>query len=112
MKCDDPLKTFGSQDLGRAMHDFIAELYPICRSITGEGVRETLRTIQKRIPMEMHEVPSGTKVFDWSVPMEWNVTDAYIKNKAGARVVDFRANNLHLMSYSTPLQKKMALEEL
>jgi len=112
MKSNDPLKTFGSQDLGKAMHDFIAELYPICRSITGKGVRETLRTIQKRIPMEMHEVPSGTKVFDWSVPMEWNVTDAYIRNKAGARVVDFKASNLHLMSYSTPLQKKMALEEL
>ncbi len=58
--------------LGKRMHDFIAELYPICRSITGEGVRETLRMIQKRIPLEIHEVPSGTKVFDWTVPLEWN----------------------------------------
>ena len=82
------------------MLDFIAELYPICRSITGEGVRETLRMIQKRIPVEVAEVPSGTKVFDWTVPLEWNVSDAYIKNQAGARVVDFKVNNLHVMSYS------------
>ena len=94
------------------MLDFIAELYPICRSITGEGVRETLRMIQKRIPLEMHEVPSGTKVFDWTVPLEWNVSDAYIKNEAGVRVVDFKANNLHVMSYSSPLKKRMTLEEL
>jgi len=94
------------------MLDFIAELYPICRSITGEGVRETLRMIQKRIPLEMHEVPSGTNVFDWTVPLEWNVSDAYIKNEAGVRVVDFNANNLHLMSYSSPVKKRMTLEEL
>lgn len=112
MHNDGSLKTLGSQDPGRAMLDFIAELYPICRSITGEGVRETLRMIQKRIPLEMHEVPSGTKVFDWTVPLEWNVSDAYIKNEAGVRVVDFKANNLHVMSYSSPLKKRMTLEEL
>jgi len=112
MHTDDSLKTLGSQEPGRAMLDFIAELYPICRSITGEGVRETLRMIQKRIPLEMHEVPSGTKVFDWTVPLEWNVSDAYIKNEAGVRVVDFKANNLHVMSYSSPLKKRMTLEEL
>lgn len=112
MHTDGSLKTLGSQDPGRAMLSFIAELYPICRSITGEGVRETLRMIQKRIPLEMHEVPSGTKVFDWTVPIEWNVSDAYIKNEAGVRVVDFKANNLHVMSYSSPLKKRMTLEEL
>lgn len=112
MHTDDSLKTLGSQDPGRGMLDFIAELYPICRSITGEGVRETLRMIQKRIPLEMHEVPSGTNVFDWTVPLEWNVSDAYIKNEAGVRVVDFNANNLHLMSYSSPVKKRMTLEEL
>ena len=112
MHTDGPLKTQGSKDPGRAMLDFIAELYPICRSITGEGVRETLRMIRKRIPLEMHEVPSGTNVFDWTVPLEWNVSDAYIKNEAGVRMVDFKANNLHVVSYSSPLKKRMTLEEL
>jgi aminopeptidase-like protein len=112
MSTDDLIKTLGSQDSGKALHDFVAELYPLCRSITGEGVRDTLRLIQKRIPLEMCEVPSGTQVFDWTIPLEWNVTDAYIKNTAGARVVDFKFNNLHLMSYSTPVRKRMRLEEL
>ncbi len=94
------------------MHNFMGELYPICRSITGEGVRETLRAIQKRIPLEIHEVPSGTKVFDWTVPLEWNVSDAYIVNREGKRVVDFKAHNLHLMSYSVPVRKQMRLEAL
>ena len=101
-----------TENVGSAMHNFIADLYPICRSITGEGVRDTLRRIQKRIPLDIHEVPSGTKVFDWTVPSEWNVSDAYIKNKAGVRVVDFRASNLHLMSYSSPVHKKMQLADL
>ena len=91
---------------------FMAELYPICRSITGEGVRETLRMIQKRIPLEIHEVPSGTQVFDWTVPMEWSIADAYVKNLTGERVVDFKASNLHVMSYSTPVRKRMKLDEL
>jgi aminopeptidase-like protein len=112
MTVGDPLKTFEREGDGRAMHDLVAELYPICRSITGEGVRETLRRIQKRIPLEMHEVPSGTQVFDWTVPLEWNVSDAYILNRKGTRVVDFKAHNLHLMSYSVPVRKKMRLEEL
>lgn len=99
-------------EAGKEMHGFIAELYPICRSITGEGVRETLRAIRKRIPLEMHEVPSGTKVFDWTVPEEWNVSDAYIMNREGKRVVDFKAHNLHLMSYSVPIRKKMTLADL
>ena len=92
--------------------NLIKELYPICRSITGDGVRETLRIIKKRIPLEMQEVPSGTKVFDWTVPLEWNVSDAYVMNRAGRRVIDFQSHNLHLMSYSVPVRKKMSLEEL
>ena len=92
--------------------NLIKELYPICRSITGEGVRETLRIIQKRVPLEIQEVPSGTKVFDWTVPLEWNVADAYVMNRAGKRVIDFQSHNLHLMSYSVPVRKKMGLEEL
>jgi len=105
-------ESLNAEDVGTAMHNFIADLYPICRSITGEGVRETLRRIQKRIPLEIHEVASGTKVFDWTVPLEWNVSDAFVKNEAGERVIDFKANNLHLMSYSTPLQKKMRFADL
>jgi aminopeptidase-like protein len=92
--------------------NLIKELYPICRSITGEGVRETLRIIQKRVPLEIQEVPSGTKVFDWTVPLEWNVIDAYVMNREGKRVIDFQSHNLHLMSYSVPVRKKMSLEEL
>lgn len=92
--------------------NLIKELYPICRSITGEGVRETLRIIQKRVPLQIQEVPSGTKVFDWTVPLEWNVADAYVMNRAGKRVIDFQSHNLHLMSYSVPVRKKMSLEEL
>jgi len=112
MNVDDSLKRLGCQDIGKAMHEFMAELYPICRSITGEGVRETLRMIQKRIPLEIHEVPSGIQVFDWTVPMEWSIVDAYIKNQVGERVVDFKASNLHVMSYSTPVRKRMMLDEL
>ncbi len=97
---------------GAEIHDFIAELYPFCRSITGEGVRETLRRIQKQIPLVMHEVPSGTKVFDWTVPLEWTIRDAYIKNLRGERVVDFRRSNLHVVSYSQPVTRRFTLAEL
>lgn len=100
------------EESGKEMHNFVAELYPICRSITGEGVRETLRAIRKRLPLEIHEVPSGTKVFDWTVPLEWNVSDAYIMNREGKRIVDFKAHNLHLMSYSLPVRAKMLLADL
>ena len=98
--------------LGTEMHRFIADLYPICRSITGDGVRETLHFIGKHIPVEIHEVPSGTKVFDWIVPKEWNIQDAYIKNARGERVVDFQKSNLHVVSYSQPVHATMTLEEL
>jgi len=99
-------------ELGRAMHDFIARLFPICRSITGNGVRETLAHVGKEIPLDIHEVPSGTQVFDWSVPLEWNITDAFIKDCRGERLVDFRQCNLHVVSYSPPVHKKMTLAEL
>jgi aminopeptidase-like protein len=106
IQAGDPAK------VGQALHDLIAELYPLCRSITGEGVRETLRLLQKRVPLEIFEVPSGTPVFDWTVPLEWNISDAYIKNKEGVRIVDFKSSNLHLMSYSTPLQERIRLKDL
>jgi aminopeptidase-like protein len=99
-------------DVGHRMHDFIAELYPLCRSITGEGLRSTLRCIQKRIPLKMHEIPSGTSVFDWTIPKEWNIRDAYIKDAEGKRVIDFQRSNLHIVSYSASVNRKMPLEEL
>ena len=78
---------------GEAMHRFIAELFPLCRSITGSGVRATLQAIAQRIPLILHEVPSGTPVLDWTVPQEWNIRDAFIKNARGERLVDFRQSN-------------------
>ncbi len=112
MSSDDSVKTPASQDSGKALHDFVSELYPLCRSITGEGVRETLRLVQKRIPLDIYEVASGTPVFDWTVPLEWNIQDAYVKNQAGKRVIDFQASNLHVVNYSQPIRKLMKLKEL
>ena len=101
---------------GRALHRLIEELYPICRSITGDGLRETLRIIGRALgaeaPLETVEVPSGTEVLDWTVPREWNVRDAYVADAAGARVVDFRRSNLHLVNYSVPVRARMSLAEL
>src|SRR6266540_3171315 len=94
------------------MHELMAELYPVCRSITGEGFRSTLATLAKHVDLELHEVPSGTQVFDWTVPREWNIRDAYIKDAAGDRVVDFRASNLHVLNYSVPVRKTVRLDEL
>lgn len=112
MTFTNPQTVLERKELGRAMYDLMATLYPICRSITGEGVRETLRLIQKYILLEMREVASGTKVFDWTVPLEWNVSDAYVLNQEGKRVIDFKEHNLHLMSYSTPIRRKMSLAQL
>ncbi|MGH2343916.1 MAG: DUF4910 domain-containing protein, partial [Chloroflexota bacterium] len=98
--------------LGQELYDLIVELYPICRSITGEGLRLTLRTIQRYVPLTIHEVPSGTQAFDWTVPREWNIRDAYIKNVAGDRIVDFRQSNLHVVNYSVPVRRRCSLAEL
>ena len=100
------------EDIGERIHDLIATLYPICRSITGDGVRETLRILAERIPLEIHEVPTGTEVFDWTVPKEWNIRDAYVKDAMGERVIDFRKSNLHVVSYSVPVNTRMSLREL
>ena len=97
---------------GTAMWELVAALYPICRSITGNGVRETLRLVQQLIPLEIHEVATGTPVLDWTVPREWNIRDAYIATADGRRVVDFRASSLHVMSYSVPVRQRMPLAEL
>jgi aminopeptidase-like protein len=97
---------------GDEIYSLIRELYPICRSITGEGFRETLARIRKEIPLDVHEVPSGTQVFDWTVPKEWNIRDAYVKNTRGERIIDFRKHNLHVVNYSIPVHRKMSLAEL
>lgn len=90
----------------------MAEMYPICRSITGDGVRRTLDLVERIVPLERHEVPSGTPVFDWEVPREWNIRDAWVADGNGRRVVDFRSHTLHLVGYSTPVRRTMSLEEL
>jgi len=100
------------RDVGLEMHQLMAELYPICRSITGNGVRETLGILGKHIPIEIHNVPTGTQVFDWTVPDEWNIRDAYVKNLRGDRVIDFQQSNLHVVNYSVPVKKRMSLAEL
>lgn len=94
------------------MYNLMVELYPICRSITGDGVRKTLQVIQKHIPLKIHEVPSGTPVFDWVVPKEWNIRDAYVKDSTGKKVIDFQKSNLHILNYSVPIHKKMPLSQL
>lgn len=97
---------------GNYIYDIIVELFPICRSITGEGVRKSLKIIQDQIPMTIVEIDSGQKVYDWIIPKEWNIRDAHIKDSKGERIVDFRKSNLHVMSYSTPIKGKYSLEEL
>jgi aminopeptidase-like protein len=94
------------------MYALIEELFPICRSITGEGVRETLRRLSCQIPLGIVEVASGTQVFDWTVPKEWNIRDAWIANSRGERIVDFAASNLHVVNYSVPVRQRMSLAEL
>lgn len=109
---DDLRNSNDCERMGREMHALIARLYPFCRSITGDGVRQTLAVIQEHIPLTIREVASGTQVFDWSVPKEWNIKDAYIKNSKGEKVVDFKRSNLHVVSYSTPVRETMDLNQL
>jgi len=109
------LTAFNQEDIsevGRDLYGFAAELYPICRSITGDGIRRTLSMISERTPLQIHEVPSGTKVFDWIVPKEWNIRDAYIVRPDGKRIAEFQKCNLHVLNYSTPIHKRMPLSEL
>ncbi len=111
----DLLRKFDVQELpdtGRRLHELAAELFPICRSITGDGLRRTLELLGKQIPLQIFEVPSGTPVFDWTVPKEWNIRDAYIKDAGGNRIVDFQKNNLHVLNYSTPVRATLPLGEL
>lgn len=98
--------------LGDSLYALAAEIYPICRSITGNGVRQTLEKLGRHIPIEICEVATGTNVFDWTIPREWNIRDAYIKDSRGQRIVDFARSNLHVMSYSVPVRGTITLAEL
>ena len=98
--------------LGLAMHELIRDLFPIHRSITGDGLRATLTRLQREIPLVIHEVPTGTRVFDWTVPNEWNIRDAWVKNAAGERVIDLRQSTLHVVSYSVPVRGTFSFAEL
>ena len=102
----------GQAEVGHAMHELMADLFPICRSITGAGLRETLARIGKIVPLTLTEVPTGTQAFDWTVPREWNIRDAWVADAAGNRVVDFQASNLHVVNYSVPVRGRHTLDEL
>ncbi|GHK02015.1 peptidase M28 [Streptomyces sp. Y2F8-2] len=109
------MTTAGEQPVAAAgdqMYALVERLYPLCRSITGDGVRATLDIVGEYIPLQVHEVPTGTQVLDWTVPQEWNIRDAYIADPAGNRVVDFAASSLHVLGYSVPVSRTMPLSEL
>ncbi|MBR8832932.1 MAG: DUF4910 domain-containing protein [Stigonema ocellatum SAG 48.90 = DSM 106950] len=99
-------------DVSHEMYDLITDLYPFCRSITGDGLRKTLHSIEKHIPLTINEVKSGTQVFDWTVPKEWNIRDAYVKNSNGEKIIDFSQSNLHVLNYSIFINMKMPLNDL
>jgi aminopeptidase-like protein len=94
------------------MWSLVEKLFPINRSITGNGVRETLRVLSEQIPLKIHDVPTGTKVFDWTIPREWNIRDAYIVDPNGEKIVDFKKCNLHVVGYSMPVDSTITLDEL
>lgn len=112
MELSDIQTSLGGTKGGQELHDLMAVLYPICRSITGQGVRETLQYLQRQIPLEIREVASGTRVFDWTVPLEWNIQGAYLATIRGEKLLDFRANNLHVVSYSVPVKGRFTRDEL
>lgn len=99
-------------DVGIRIYALAARLFPICRSITGDGVRETLQVLGQHIDLTQYEVPTGTQVLDWTVPQEWNTRDAYIKDPSGRKVLDFADNNLHVLGYSAAVRQTMPLSEL
>jgi aminopeptidase-like protein len=110
---DSPADARSTRSIGDEMYEFVAALYPICRSLTGDGVRRTLAAIGDRLPaLAVHEVPSGTRVFDWTVPDEWNIRGAKLLGPGGETVVDFRDHNLHVVGYSMPVDMELSLDEL
>jgi aminopeptidase-like protein len=102
-----------AKNIGKHLHAQLVELFPVCRSLTGEGTRQTLRYLKDLVPeLNIIEVPSGSKAFDWTVPLEWNIQDAYILDEQSNRIIDFKKNNLHVVGYSTPINQVMTFEEL
>ncbi len=108
----DLITRLGIEAPGEALHSFCEQLYPFCRSITGDGVRSTLAAVGAHVPLDIHEVPTGTEVLDWTVPKEWNIRDAYLMDSGGRRVVDFADSNLHVVGYSIPARGKATLSQL
>jgi aminopeptidase-like protein len=106
------IETFDLEQEGVALYEMVRDLYPICRSITGNGLRQSLRYLQQSVPMVLREVPTGTPVLDWTVPKEWNIREAWIKNAQGEKVVDFAKCNLHVVNYSVPVRRRIQLAEL
>jgi aminopeptidase-like protein len=100
------------KEAGLKMYELMESLYPICRSITGEGFRQTLNVLKNLIPLEVQSVSSGTETFDWTVPAEWNIKDADVEDSQGNRVIDFQRSNLHVVNYSVPVDRVMPLKEL
>ncbi len=101
------------KNIGNDIYALAQRLFPLHRSITGNGTRKTLHILQEEVPhLTLHEVPSGTRAFDWTVPQEWNIKDAYILAPTGEKIVDFQESNLHVVGYSTPINKTIPLEEL
>jgi aminopeptidase-like protein len=99
--------------IGDSIYSLAKELYPICRSISGNGVRDTLSILQREVPqLTLHEVPSGTQCFDWVIPPEWEIREAFIVGPDGNKVIDFKNHNLHVLGYSTPIDRTLSLDEL
>lgn len=109
---DAPIAAEAPYDLGGEIHALASRLYPICRSLTGQGVRETLDMLAARFPLQRRCVASGTPLFDWTAPREWNIRDAFVKSADGQRIVDFANSNLHVVGYSMPIHKRVSLDEL
>jgi len=96
----------------KEVEKYFDRLWPICRSITGNGLRESLKILQELVPLEIYEIPTGTQVFDWNIPKEWNIEDAYILDQDGKKICDFKVNNLHVVNYSIPINREVSFEEL
>ncbi len=106
---EDLLAALNAEPLGQQIYDLIARLYPICRSITSDGFRQTMEILREYVPIEVHEVPTGTPIFDGTVAKEWNIRDAWVKGASGRRVIDFARSTLSVVSYSVPVHAKMPL---
>jgi aminopeptidase-like protein len=99
--------------LGNTMYGWAKDLFPICRSLTGKGVTDTLAYLEKLLPnLSINQLPSGTKAFDWELPQEWEINDAFVADESGNRIIDFKENNLHVVGYSEPVDAVMGFDEL